>query len=145
MKNTIIKFLFFLILSHSVSYADCGKLVTMVLKYNSKNNSASLDSFFKLGEEFCDAGKNEENANVSVALLDSNKKIIESKKIFISKFVITEKMDQKDPTIFDKTKISKTPQFVNIKFSISTDVSKIKFFRVIELDNSKVLGEGEIK
>jgi hypothetical protein len=134
-----------LILSQSISYADCGKLVTMVLNYNSNNNSASLDSFFKLGEEFCDAGKNEDNANVSVALLDSNKKIIESKKIFISKFVITEKLNRKDPTIFDKTKISKTPQFINIKFSISTDVSKIKFFRVIELGSSKVIGEGVIK
>ncbi len=139
------KFIFLFFFIQTALYAECGKLVSMVVKYHSKNNSAVLDSFYKLDEEFCDAGKSELNANVSVALLDSDKKIIEEKKIFISKFVISEKLNQKDPTFFEKTKITKSPQFVNIKFSVSVDVGKIKFYKIVDLENSKVIGSGAIK
>jgi hypothetical protein len=141
----MIRFILLFFLLQTTSFAECGKLVTAVFNYNSKSNTAKLEYFFKFNEEFCDAGKNEINANVSVALLDINQKIIEEKRIYFPKFVIAEKMNKKDPNVFEKTHISKGPQYINLKFSIFTDVSKIKFYKIVELEGSKIIGSGEIK
>jgi len=139
------KFIFFFFFLSQISCADCGKEVVSVINYNSNTLKASMDYFFKFEREFCDAGKNEVNANILIALLDENKKVLEEKKVFFTKFLISEKMSKKDPNRFEKTKVAKTAQFYNVKFSVSVDASKIKFYKISALENGKVLGEGPIK
>jgi hypothetical protein len=139
------KLLALIILLSTKAYAECGKEAFAVINYNSKTQKASMEHFFKFEREFCDAGKNELNANVAIALLDENKKVLDEKKVFFTKFLISEKMGKNDPYFFEKTKIAKTAQFYNVKFSVSTDASKIKFYKISSLEDGKVLGEGPVK
>ena len=104
-----------------------------------------MDSFYKLDEEFCDAGKNELNANTNITLLDADKKIIVDKKVFFAKFLISEKMSKKDPNFFEKTKVAKTSQFYNVKFSVPSDAKIIKYYKITSLENGQVIGEGLVK
>jgi len=124
--------------------ADCGKMVSAVIKFDSEMNEAILVKLFKSTEEFCDQGKNEYNANFNVSLLDSNKKLIEEKNIFMNKFTIYEELNKSDPSNFEKSKVLVKTQYKNIKFSINGDLNRLKYYKIISLKDSRVLGSGEI-
>lgn len=141
-KHLLILFTFFY--SFSV-YAECGKLVNALLKYDPKTKAASIEQFYFTNEEFCDSGINEVNANLEIQLVGKNKKILNQKYIFINTYTIVENLGKKNPLKFTKTKLELDPQYRNVKFAI--DVSPVAFaeYKIVNRSDKKIIGSGEIK
>ena len=126
------------------SDSHCGKLLNSVVKLNPEKKSASLDKFFSSEEKFCDGGTEEINGNYEISLYDKHKSLLNQKTIFINDFTIYENLKSKAAVSFNKTVITKEPQFRLIKFAIRNSFQDIATYKVISKTDKKVYGEGKV-
>ena len=124
--------------------STCGKQLSTIVNFNPKTKKAKMDIFFSSNQEFCDSGLNEINANTKILLLDQNKKILNQKLVFINSFTILETFASKRSSTFSKNKIILSPQYRNLKFSITDDFNRLKFYQIISKVDDSILGEGPI-
>lgn len=142
-------FLFFLAMNLSfpllVNAEDsCGKQLNAVLKFDPANNKAIFENFYSTEDTFCDNGLNELNANLEISLFDKNKKLLNKKLIYMNTLTILESLKSKKSTEFGKNKITKAPQFRNLKFSILNGFENLASYRIFSKTDNKIIGSGVI-
>ena len=134
-------------ISHSLkasSTSTCGNQLNTVLKFDPSSNKASIEKFYSTVDKFCDSGLNELNANLEISLFDKNKKIVNKKLIYMNTFTILESLKSKKSTSFGKNKITKIPQFRNLKFSIEKDFDNLASYTITSKADNKIVGSGVI-
>lgn len=133
----------FCLFSFKVS-AECGKLVTALLKYDPAAKTASFEKFYFKDESFCDAGLVEVNANLVVELIAKSGKVVASKKIFLNSFSLIESLDKKQEGVIVDHKVVKMPQYRTVKFSVSS-FAELEKFKIAGLTKGELLGVGVVR
>ena len=150
LKLKYLIFIFFLAMSISRSLLassdeTCGKQLSTVLKFDPTNNKATFEKFYSTEDKFCDSGLNELNANLEISLFDKNKKLVNKKLIYMNTFTILESLKSKRSTSFGQNKITKSPQFRNLKFSIEKGFENLASYTIISKADNKIVGSGVIE
>lgn len=142
----IIAITFFLLsdsFSAEAQSADCGKLLNSVLKYDPVTKKADFLNFFFIDEDFCDAGKNEYNANFKIVLYDKSNAVLSQKLVFLNTMTVLEPLNGKN-SAFLKSKIIRGPQYRNVKFAVKNK-EIAGAYKIYSLGDKKLLGEGVVK
>lgn len=81
--------------------ASCGKRLAATFKVTN-GKEPRLEEFMRAEEEFCDEGLDELSANFELSFYDQNKKIIYTKKVYLSPSIKIETVDKEGRFISSK-------------------------------------------
>lgn len=133
------------VLISNASAQECGKLLSVLLKYDPKEKTAIIKEGHFIDEEYCDGKKKEEGANFDIALFDKYKKPVTKKSVFVTTFTIVEASTSKKEMILGKTKLIQDPQFRVVKFALPKERILPLSYKITSRLDKKIIGEGEIK